>query len=113
MKAVRDRLQTMSQPLVRHEEFLSFREDENDHSKVTFPEFTSTTASTAALGAATEAGKYNLRFNEGIKGAPVQDVSAFPQENEVILPPQKKCKVVKRVQNAQGGEYIELEDDDE
>ncbi|KAJ3051039.1 hypothetical protein HK097_007992 [Rhizophlyctis rosea] len=114
LKGVQERLQTMNEPLVRHEQFLSFQEDENDKSRVTFPEFTSTSTDQQGGGGFGGApGGYNLHFRAGMKGAPVDDISSNPGENEVILPPQKKCKILKRETNQMGGEDIELEEDEE
>lgn len=48
-------------------------------------------------------------FKKGVRAAEVGDLN--PGEGEVILPPGKKCRVVKREKKAEGGEYVELEDD--
>ncbi|KAJ3049262.1 hypothetical protein HK097_009722 [Rhizophlyctis rosea] len=120
LKGVQDRLEIIEQPLYRFERYLSFRLDENDNSKVVFPEFTSTSVGSGPHYAIPmsypddgsrlpNSHRYILRFRKGMKGAMVEDLSAYSEENEVILPPGTRCRVLKREKNERGGEDIELE----
>ncbi|KAJ3028847.1 hypothetical protein HDV00_010003 [Rhizophlyctis rosea] len=82
--------------------------------KVVFPEYTSTSRNE---GTAQGFGQNLLVFEKGARGASLVDMN--PHEQEVVLPPGKRCKIVKREHRSgktagmpgADGEYVELETD--